>query len=309
MDKAVIFSRLLRQYTALYSSVIVAYSRASLTYYKMFSELPHHAERPRVLEFAGEGSVNIAASLYGMEPKEAIDFLRGKGYKITFNWQELLGAAHKRAFTVAKVTTANVLQDMRSALLKAQAEGQTYKQFKKGVEPVLASQGWFGNKERTNPETGKIEKYVVRPSRLHTIYRTNMSAAYQKGRYEQQKASRATRPFLQYVSVIDDSTTDVCRRLNDKVFPANDPFWNKYTPPNHFNCRATTRTLTRSQIEREGLELEQGKYYEDGSDETHKQGFNYSPEDEPDIADDIRFDNDIRSGLRTAITSGKNPLK
>lgn len=48
-------------------------------------------------------------------------------------WQE----AHARAFTVAKVTRLDILEDIRGALQQAVDEGKTDRWFRQELEPAL----------------------------------------------------------------------------------------------------------------------------------------------------------------------------
>ena len=48
-------------------------------------------------------------------------------------WQD----AHARAFTVAKVTRLDILEDIRSALQQALDEGKTDRWFRQQLEPEL----------------------------------------------------------------------------------------------------------------------------------------------------------------------------
>lgn len=49
--------------------------------------------------------------------------------------------------------------------------------------------------------------------------------------------------LLQFDAVLDNHTTALCSSLNGVIKPVDDPFWNVYYPPNHFNCRSTVRQL------------------------------------------------------------------
>ncbi|WP_448649220.1 hypothetical protein [Pseudomonas corrugata] len=41
-------------------------------------------------------------AIFGLEPANAIAYLKAKGYAITWHWQDILDQAHDHAFTVAK---------------------------------------------------------------------------------------------------------------------------------------------------------------------------------------------------------------
>ncbi len=68
-------------------------------------------------------SVTTAELAYCMTlpPKRAISYLKSKGYSFTWDWEEMWQDAHARAFTVAKVTRLDILEDMRARLTAGSA--------------------------------------------------------------------------------------------------------------------------------------------------------------------------------------------
>ena len=64
---------------------------------------------------------------FALEPKEAMDYLAGKGYKISYDYDELAGRAHHTSFTAAKVMRLDLLQDLHESLLAAQQAGTPFK--------------------------------------------------------------------------------------------------------------------------------------------------------------------------------------
>ena len=194
-----------------------------------------------------------------LEPKLAVDYFRSKGYKITWNWQEMSTQAHAQAFTVAKATSLDVLESIQLELDRALATGTTEREFKKNLTPVLQKLGWWGKQINVNSNGDAEEVRLGSPRRLSTIYRTNLATAYQTGRYQQQLASSETHPYWQYVATMDDRTRAAHAALHLKVFRYDDPIWQKLYPPNGWGCRCRVRALTKSQVEREGLIVESSK--------------------------------------------------
>jgi len=54
----------------------------------------------------------------GLPPEKAVEYFRGKELAITFDWQEVVGEAHAKAFTVAKAVKLDVLEDIHGMVQK-----------------------------------------------------------------------------------------------------------------------------------------------------------------------------------------------
>lgn len=196
---------------------------------------------------------------FRLPPRDAVRFFEAKGYRITWDWREMEGEAHAKAFTVARASRLDILQDIRGAVDTALKEGRTERWFVDTLKPVLQAKGWWGRE--IEPETGEIPHpgptgrapMLGSPHRLRTIYRTNLQSAYMAGRWKAMDAARATHPYLQYVAVLDSRTRPGHRAMHGKVFRADDPIWHTHSPPLGFNCRCRLRPLTARAVEREGL--------------------------------------------------------
>ena len=191
-----------------------------------------------------------------LPPKEAVAYLTSKGYTISWDWEEVWQDAHAKAFTVAKATRLDILQDIRDAVEKALKEGKTLAWFEKELTPVLKAKGWWGRQENVDKETGEITSAQLgSPWRLQTIYRTNLQTAYMAGRYAEQLANVEDRPYWQYVAILDGRTRPSHRALNGKVFRYDDPFWQSFYPPNGWGCRCRVTALSEGNLRRGGLQV------------------------------------------------------
>jgi SPP1 gp7 family putative phage head morphogenesis protein len=195
---------------------------------------------------------SILLDAFKLKPAEAIAFLRKKGYAFSWNWADVWREAQSKAFTVAKVMRADILQDIRGMVDKALDEGITFAQFKKELAPRLQEKGWWGKKESVDKTTGLItETQLGSVARLKTIYRQNLQSAYMAGHYKSMTEVADDLPIWEYVSVVDSRTTERCRSLNGKKYRSDDPVWDVIYPPNHWGCRATVRALPRMPGNRE----------------------------------------------------------
>lgn len=195
-------------------------------------------------------------AMFGMEPKQAIDYLKRKGFAITWDWHEVDAATHARAFTVAKAARLDILDDIRNALTDNLKAGKTLKDFQRDLQPILQAKGWWG-KQIIVDSKGNAEKVQLgSPRRLATIYQTNTQSAYMAGRYESAVAAVKTHPYWMYIAINEGRTRPSHRALNGKVFRWDDPIWQHIIPPNGFNCRCRFVALTEREVKRRGLIVE-----------------------------------------------------
>jgi SPP1 gp7 family putative phage head morphogenesis protein len=200
-------------------------------------------------------SIDLSA-LFTLAPEDAIAALESKGYTLSWNWHDTWTGAHAKAFTVAKLTRLDVLEDIREGVAEALKRGETQAWFDRHLTGLLQQKGWWGRKIIVGND-GQAE--VVQegsPRRLQTILRTNLQTGYAAGRWQRFVDNANARPYLQYVAVMDGRTRPSHARLNGKVFPIDSPVWRVIGPPNGFNCRCTVRALSDRDLERRGLRVE-----------------------------------------------------
>jgi SPP1 gp7 family putative phage head morphogenesis protein len=81
---------------------------------------------------------------------------------------------------------------------------------------------------------------------LDTLSRTNLFEAMNEARF-----AEFTDPelggfvqALEYSAILDDRTTEICQALNGKTWSEDSDMWDKYRPPNHYNCRSVLIPIT-----------------------------------------------------------------
>lgn len=194
-------------------------------------------------------------AIFGLEPENAMAYLKSKGYAITWNWQEMLDQAHDQSFTVAKAMRLDLLSDIRGALETALQDGQTLKQFITALQPTLESQGWWGQQVIVDSEgVGELVQ-LGSPRRLKTIYQTNLQSAYMAGRKASMEDTTDTHPYWMYIAILDGKTRPSHRALHGQVFRHDDPIWAAIFPPNGFNCRCRVVALSEAAVKRRGLKV------------------------------------------------------
>ena len=166
---------------------------------------------------------------YGSLPfNDALSFLKAKLNLPTQRWDDLLGAAHDRAFVVAGALHADLLADLHALVTKSREQGITLAEFKKDFETIVAQRGWTG-------WTGEASN-AGRAWRARVIYETNLQTSYQAGRYQQMKVIADKRPYWRYRH--NDAVTHprpAHVAWDGKVLRHDDPWWSAHYPPNGFN--------------------------------------------------------------------------
>ena len=220
---------------------------------------------------------------FDITPQDAIDYLKKRRKtELSWHWSDVQKQEHMRAFTVAKMTSATLLDDVRKSLDKAMAEGQSYQEWRKDIIPKL--QGvWLGKtygdlwdgmtpaeQAGKTPPTPEERDRVIKASRLETIFRTNMFNAYAAGRYRQLKEDADIYPYWRYVTAKDGAVRPTHRALEGKVFKADDPFWATHYPPNGFNCRCIVEAVDEYDLEMQDLKVQEGgnTYFDEESGQT-----------------------------------------
>lgn len=200
----------------------------------------------------------------GLEPADAVRHLQGKSAAVTGSWTEWLDGQHARAFTVANVAKLDVVSDIQASLVDALKTGKTLQQWRNELVPTLQAKGWWqreGTAEqltaagRVNTATGELAKGLT-PARLSTIYRTNMQSAYMAGRYDQMVAQASSRPYWQYVAVLDARTRPAHRALHGRVFRFDDKGWQSFYPPCGYGCRCRVRAYNQREVDSRNLPVD-----------------------------------------------------
>lgn len=198
------------------------------------------------------------ATLTPLPPASAIAqlVLRGEELEPTFSWQDAWGEIHARMFTVAKSAGYDILADIQAALVQAISEGQTFEQFAKGLRPLLEAKGWWGRKPAADPETGEVvEVQLGSPRRLRTIFDVNMRVSYATGHWQRFEQSKASRPYLRYLAIMDGRTRPAHAARHNVCLPVDHPWWDTWAPPCGWGCRCTLQSLSERDVDRMRGEL------------------------------------------------------
>lgn len=171
---------------------------------------------------------------------DAISFLEGKAVISFEEYKNLSEEYRALAFSVAKYTQIEVLNEFRSAVIGAIKNGTTMSKFQDDMNEFLETKGYVG-----------LISY-----KANNIFRTNIQTAYNVGHYNSMNEVKKLRPYWQYRTTGDGKVRTAHQAMDGKVFFADDPIWNVWYPPNGHGCRCIVISLTENQVKRKGLEVE-----------------------------------------------------
>lgn len=170
---------------------------------------------------------------------EAIKAFRSKEVLPRRDFDRLAASAKKRAFTVAKLQSTEMLRTVHDELGKAIEEGTDLREFSKRLSERFDSAGWT----------------QLNPSHVETVFRNGVMGAYNDGRRAQMSTPvmLKMRPYWQILGVDDARTRPTHKAALGKVLPANDPFFDRAGPPFGHSCRCRVVSKSAKDLERLGL--------------------------------------------------------
>jgi len=140
-----------------------------------------------------------------------------------------------RAYTIAGINSAEILQSTHNSITSAIKDGQTLEDFKKFADSTLFKSDWH----------------------QETVFRTNIQNAHGVGHWEQAQETKALRPYAMYTGISDNRIRETHAALVGMVFPIDHPFWSMYWPPWGYNCRCQPVTLSQYEVDAAGLQVSQ----------------------------------------------------
>ena len=165
------------------------------------------------------------------EFSDAVDWFQKRTVLTADEALALNERARNAAFWVGGGLQLQQVQDVFQALDKSIAKGETFEEFRARL------------------------KVNLKPGHANIVFRNATQRAYNAGRYQQmtQPDVLRFRPFWMYDSVLDSRTTPLCAGYNGTLLPADDQWWLTRVPPNHHGCRASIRSLRKTEAERRGV--------------------------------------------------------
>lgn len=155
----------------------------------------------------------------------AIEFLRGR-LDLTPDQLSTLESSYGNAASRVTQTASRALEEaLQKALIESVEAGDSTSRGMAAMQKAFESQGFTPSADY----------------QLQAIFRTQTNMAYSAGRWQSLQAPELADLVwgFEYSAILDDRSSTICPPLDGIRRPMDDPFWQRYMPPNHYNCRST----------------------------------------------------------------------
>lgn len=150
-----------------------------------------------------------------MTLSQAIQFARSRKVLLPAEYYSLDLTSRQYASTVSYLAGLDQIESVLSSAYKVLESGGTFADFQKLVN-----------------ESG-IE---LSEAHLDNVFRTNIQNAYARGKWSHQQQNKDKRPYLEYIAINDSRVRPSHLALDGVIRHIDDPFWQKYYPPNGYRC-------------------------------------------------------------------------
>lgn len=175
--------------------------------------------------------------------KEAVDYFKQKINLPTKRWNDLEGAMHTRAFTVAGAMRDDILSDFRNAVDRAIEKGDSLQDFRNNFYDIAKK--W----RAADPSfDAKMDKPKYGAWRSKVIYQTNMVTAAAAAQERQARAMPDVFTHAKYICQMLPGSREEHKAWNGTVLPVNDPWWDKHSPPNGFGCLCEKEFISKYEM-------------------------------------------------------------
>lgn len=174
--------------------------------------------------------------------QEALTYLQQKAVVPYADFKRMREWYRSLAFSVAGYTSLEVLNTFLEALQDAVKEGTTKRDFREQMNSFLEEHGYD----------------ALTPYHADMIFRQNIQTAYNVGHYQQMTDPDVMerRNYWQYQTAGDSHVREEHQIMDGRVYPADDPIWDIWFPPNGFGCRCTVVSRTEAWVKGHGISVE-----------------------------------------------------
>lgn len=159
------------------------------------------------------------------------------------DFDQLGRQAREQAFTVANVYGDGALSQIRKSLAEAATTGETRQDWGDRLPAALKSA-------------------FLSPRHQEVVYRTNLMTALARGQEAVATSSAVADlfPYVENLLIRDHRQTELCQAISESgiggsaIFRVDDPAWQKFKAPRHFNCRCTANFITLDMAAAKGID-------------------------------------------------------
>jgi len=153
----------------------------------------------------------------------------------------------QKSFKVAGKLSDDAIAVITNEIANGVKGGKTFKQIEQSIYLAMGSNGFVNMDDYRQALGAAIDPNLVNPqARIDTMLRTNGFEAVNEAR-----VAFFTDPELdgfveglEYSAIMDSRTTQICQHLDGRTYADDAEEWEKYKPPNHFNCRSLLIAVT-----------------------------------------------------------------
>lgn len=156
----------------------------------------------------------------------AADYLRARGVEPAAEFYARLETLRKEAWTLAKISDVEQIEQVKQSLIKALQEGKSFREWQQALTPEMLA----------------LPKHYQ-----ETVFRTAVLSSYNGAKWTHFRAHAERRPILRYIAINDGRTRPAHRALHGLMMPVGDARWQTLAPPNGFNCRCSMVSLSDRQ--------------------------------------------------------------
>lgn len=144
----------------------------------------------------------------------------------------------RRAFTIAGQESAELQSAVRQAIVKAVDQKLSLKEIASLARQTFRE---YGIAEQSNYHAA-------------TVFRTNLASAYADAQWYVIQDQKEDIAFLEYVSEEDPRVRPTHRKMHGVKRAPDDPVWQRWYPPNGYNCRCKIRIITKDEAQRRNIQ-------------------------------------------------------
>ncbi len=166
-------------------------------------------------------------------PDEAVKYFSGKIPMTKEEYQALINAKYQESFYVAGLEKTQITKDVQALLTDALKNGWDYKKFKFELDRA------FDNYAKANWEQQGATSEKLTDAHAETVFRTNIMDSFNQGRKTVLEDPDVQEYFPAWMlsCILDGRTRPWHADMDGATFLADDPIWDRITPPNGYNCR------------------------------------------------------------------------